>query len=236
MPNPLALRTSRPLATALLAVAAVTGIAACGSDDTTGAGHSAADHAGMDHAATTTITTPGKSTVDGADAATSTTTSTADRDTRVDAAFVRQMIPHHQLAVAMAKAVEPKAKRTEVQQLAAAIITTQTAEIAQLRGLAKRSGSSTADADAKMGADAKLLGLPMDDMGMSMGAGSIARSKDPDLAFVRLMIPHHEGAIAMAQAELDHGQSPEIQALAKNIVAAQQKEVDEMKTWLKDWS
>lgn len=56
---------------------------------------------------------------------------------------------------------------------------------------------------------------------------------DPDVAFVKGMIPHHEGAIDMAKIELKYGKDPEMQKLAQSIIDAQKKEIAFMKVWLK---
>lgn len=70
----------------------------------------------------------------------------------------------------------------------------------------------------------------MEEMHGPMMEGIMAQ--DPDVAFVKGMIPHHEGAIAMAQTILKYGKDPEIRHLAENVVRDQQKEVQWMQEWL----
>jgi uncharacterized protein (DUF305 family) len=88
-----------------------------------------------------------------------------------------------------------------------------------------------------------------DDMKMSMGQGpadkafmasmqtmmknmKVKPTGDPDADFVLMMIPHHQGAIDMAKVELQYGKDAELRQLATDIVAAQEKEIAEMKAWL----
>ena len=54
-------------------------------------------------------------------------------------------------------------------------------------------------------------------------------SGDPDVDFLSMMVPHHEGAIEMARLVLIHGRDPLVRRLAEDIIAGQQVEIEAMK-------
>lgn len=58
-------------------------------------------------------------------------------------------------------------------------------------------------------------------------------SGNPDVDFRRKMIPHHQGAIDMAQVALQRAKDQETKKLAQKIIDDQQKEIAEMQDWLK---
>lgn len=56
--------------------------------------------------------------------------------------------------------------------------------------------------------------------------------EDIDVAFVCAMIPHHQGAINMARAELEHGDNQWAKDMAQKVIDAQEQEIAEMISWL----
>ncbi len=53
-------------------------------------------------------------------------------------------------------------------------------------------------------------------------------SGDPDIDFLVMMIPHHQGAVDMARLQLIYGQDPLVRKLAEEIIASQQVEIEAM--------
>jgi uncharacterized protein (DUF305 family) len=158
-------------------------------------------------------------------------------DENYDLRFIDAMIPHHTGAVEMAKEAQEKSTRPEIKQLADDIIEAQEQEIAQLKQWRSawypQSGDKPMAYNAQMGHMMEMTPEQMQGMMMNQDLGEA--NAEFDLRFINAMIPHHEGAVTMAQDALTKSKRPEIKQLAQEIINSQQKEIDRMKQWKQAW-
>jgi uncharacterized protein (DUF305 family) len=56
-----------------------------------------------------------------------------------------------------------------------------------------------------------------------------------DQMFIDMMVPHHQAAIEMALVALEKAEHPEIKQMAAQIIADQEKEIEQLKTWRQEW-
>jgi hypothetical protein len=66
-------------------------------------------------------------------------------------------------------------------------------------------------------------------MGRMMDGMSVKPTGDVDRDFVAMMVPHHQGAIDMAKAELRYGHNEQLRRIAQEIVVEQQQEIAAMR-------
>jgi uncharacterized protein (DUF305 family) len=145
-----------------------------------------------------------------------------------DKAFIDAMVPHHQGAIAMAEVALKNAEHEEIIQLSRNIVSSQQAEIEDLKSI-KQEEFGTSNVPMEMSPK------QMRGMGMMMDPQQLANQKPFDEAFIDAMIPHHRSAIEMAQVALENSDNPKIKELAQNIIGAQQREIEQMKQWRKEW-
>ena len=139
-----------------------------------------------------------------------------------DAQFIDSMLEHHRGAVTMAEQALEQAEHEELRTLAEAIIAAQAQEIEQMTAWRT---SWYPDLPPTAG------------MGMSMGEMTISsdESKPFDQRFLEAMISHHQGAIDMAKMAQQMAEHEELKTLADAIIVAQQAEIEQMQSWLKEW-
>ncbi len=144
-----------------------------------------------------------------------------------DERFIDAMVPHHQGAVEMARVALKNAEHEEIKQLSRNIISSQQAEIEELKAI-KEEEFGTSQVPMVMG--------PQQTQSMGMMDPQELANREPfDRAFIDAMIPHHQSAIEMARVALENSDNPKIKELAENIVSAQQKEIEQMKQWREEW-
>jgi uncharacterized protein (DUF305 family) len=158
-------------------------------------------------------------------------------DADFDLRFVDAMIPHHQGAVEMAQEVLAKSQRPEMKKLAQDIIAAQKREINQMKQWRKswypKADSTPMAWHAPMN---HMMAMSPEQIQAMMMKGDLgAADAEFDLRFLNAMIPHHEGALVMAQDVLSKSKRPELKKLAQEILTSQEKEIDQMKQWRQDW-
>jgi uncharacterized protein (DUF305 family) len=144
-----------------------------------------------------------------------------------DMAFVNAMIPHHEAAVDAADLALSRAEHRRLERLAEGIVQFQSAELATLR--------SVRDVLQDAGVEEGDLGLTESEQGMDHDPAGLRDVANFDCAFLEMMIPHHEGAIRMARAELKPGIHAELRRMSESIIDSQGFEVGQMMRFQRQW-
>jgi len=149
----------------------------------------------------------------------------------VEKAFLTGMVHHHETALEMAGIAKQRGKDPFITGLAGDIVGTQEREISTMKMLYGRllGGKLEPDPGAHDG-----LGLSATEAGMTHDGQTnvkLRAAKPFDRAFVDEMVPHHEGAIEMANVVLKSTEDAELRALAEGIVSTQKREVKEMSSF-----
>jgi uncharacterized protein (DUF305 family) len=145
-----------------------------------------------------------------------------------DRRFIDAMVPHHQGAIEMAEVALKNAEHEEIIELSRNIISTQQAEIGELKAI-KKEEYGTSEVPVEMSQE------QMRGMGLMMDPQELADRKPFDKAFIDAMIPHHHSAIEMAQVAYRESDDPDIKTLAESIVEAQTREITRMEGWRQQW-
>ena len=139
--------------------------------------------------------------------------------------FAQMMIPHHSQAVDMSAYALTNTTNPEILALAKKISSAQQPEIDLMGDWLHQWGVHDMGEMHSMGSDGMLSEAQL---------AALKRAKDSafDKLFLTGMIAHHQGAIAMAQEEIDNGKNSDAIQLAKNIITSQTAEIAEMKSLL----
>ena len=164
----------------------------------------------------------------------------------VEAGFARDMVVHHEQAVTMALMALGRTSDPAIATLATDILLTQQNQIGQMLGWLNVWGLPATGLGPRMAWMELSAGEAMAGMAMPMDGAMPGMATPEELArlaelsgdaydaeFLRLMIPHHRGAIPMAETALERSDNAQVQALARAIVATQPAEVAAMEELLR---
>ncbi len=162
------------------------------------------------------------------------TRSSAPSDFGADAGFARDMQTHHHQAVELSFLVYTRTEDPQMRTLAYDIITSQQQQAGQMYGWLRQwglpqTGSRPAmawvgseHAAAHVRPDGTMPGLAtsaqLDELRAASGV-------EAERLFLRLMVEHHRGGVAMADAAVAQARTPEVKGLASAISAAQTSEI-----------
>ena len=169
--------------------------------------------------------------------------SSAPAEWSADAGFARDMQTHHAQAVEMAFLARDRSSDPELRTVAYDIITSQQQQAGQMYGWLvqwglPQTGSrppmawvAEEHAAAHASADGTMPGLAtkeqLDELRNATGV-------EAERIFLRLMIAHHEGGVAMAEAAVAEARTPEVKTLAGAIASAQASEIELLQRMLAD--
>ncbi|GHD46055.1 DUF305 domain-containing protein [Mycetocola manganoxydans] len=146
-----------------------------------------------------------------------------------DVTFAQMMIPHHEQAVEMSDMILSKdGVNDQVTNLANQIKDAQGPEITQLNEWLDAWGADAGMGGMDHGMDS-MDGMMSDE---DMKALEDASGAEAETLFLEQMIMHHEGAIEMAETEINDGLNPDAIAMAETIVSTQSEEIAVMENLL----
>jgi uncharacterized protein (DUF305 family) len=158
----------------------------------------------------------------------------------VDRAFIAEIVPNDQLALAMARLATTHAQHPQIKVFASRVIPANTAQVAQLTGLAKTLGVTPKPMKPTvmtgMENDAGALGIQMYQLGMDqVNPTTLATAKPFDRTFLTMMASDLEGAMTMARSELAKGTNSQLRPVATTVLTNAGTGVTQLKHWQSMW-
>lgn len=157
-------------------------------------------------------------------------------DDSPEAGFARDMQTHHQQAVEMAMYEWRNGEDEEMRAIAYDIATAQSAEIGMMRSWLVRWDVQMSTGDLMGWAGEEHAAEILEGDGLMAGMATLEEMNefktltgaDADIRFANMMIEHHIGGIAMAEAYLDLGDDPTVTDAATRMVQVQRTEIEDM--------
>lgn len=166
-----------------------------------------------------------------------TTTNQNWTSTTLDRHFIEQMTAHHEDAITMADIALKKAQHQEIKTLATNIRTSQSAEITEMKDWYKQwyGADVPSDRDESPFGNGMMGKMHGGMMGNDTDTTTLENASNFDKTFIEEMISHHQMAVMMANMLFQGTSRPEMKQLARDIISAQTKEIQEMRQWYIEW-
>jgi uncharacterized protein (DUF305 family) len=139
--------------------------------------------------------------------------------------FARNMVAHHEQAVQMALILRNRSTDEELRTFALDILLTQQAQVGQMQGWLAVWNQPLAGPEPPMAGMGEMMGMATTHQIDELRSLSVPEA---EVAFLQLMIRHHQGGVAMAQEVVGQTRRPEVVQLATAIVEGQQSEITYM--------
>lgn len=164
-----------------------------------------------------------------------------------DVAFAREMVPHHQQALHMVTLTRGRDLGAGFERMARRIRAAQARELGTLHGWLDDWGAEPDRGGHRMNAGGDGTGTMGNANGMMGDSSAVipgmmtgrdlarlhrASAQEFEDLWLRMMIRHHRGAIAMAEVEIDRGEYPAAIALARRVEEDQRAEIRQMRRLL----
>lgn len=153
----------------------------------------------------------------------------AARFNGTDVMFAQMMVPHHGQGIEIVRLASGRATDAELKTLAAAIETTQSAEIQTMAGWLRAWGQPSTAAASEHAAHGGMPGTSRAEIATLRRA----TGADFDRKFLNMMIAHQDDAIQMARMEESSGINPEARALAGRIDRSRTAQIQQMLALIK---
>jgi len=144
--------------------------------------------------------------------------------------FAHMMMAHHQGAVEMSEVLLREGQDATIKAMAQKILDDQKKEISALQAAAQRLDAAPKNYEPNSASDKYQQRMTASMQAMMQ---PVAPTGNIDQDYVRMMIPHHQSAVEMAQAVVDLGKDAEVKKMAQGMVTAQKKEIEQFQAWLK---
>jgi len=148
----------------------------------------------------------------------------------IDNDFAMMMKSHHQAAVDMSEVELESGKDDELKKMAQKIIDSQKSEINELQAFLDNHKNLEKNYDPAM-KEQGFSKMMDQNMMMMMDMPKMEENSSTDKQYTLMMIPHHQGAVKMAEGYVQFGKDSGLISMAKKIIADQNIEIEQFKKW-----